>query len=190
LNVETRLSELSIDLPVEAAAGGKYAPATVHADLAYVSGQLPRDGDKVLAVGAVGRECTPADAKLGARLAFLRSLAALKLTLGSLDRVERVLKLSVFVHSAPDFTGHSAVADGASEVIYQLFGPERGAHARTSVGVAQLPRGGAVEVEVLFALNDGTQACELGKKIGDSRRPQITAPRSTSAAGFCPSLGC
>jgi enamine deaminase RidA (YjgF/YER057c/UK114 family) len=79
-------------------------------------------------------------------------LAALRGTLGTLERVDQVLKLTVFVHSSTDFDKQSSVADGASELIFELFGKDRGAHARTSVGVAQLPRSAAVEVEVVVAL--------------------------------------
>ncbi|WP_338695629.1 RidA family protein [Bradyrhizobium sp. 26S5] len=138
MKLEQRLHELNIELPMSAAAGGAYAPVVVHGDTIYVSGQLPRDGDKVHVVGQVGRDVTLEDAKRGARLALIHGLAAIKAHLGSLDNVAQILKLTVFVHSAADFSGQTAVADGASELIMELFGPERGLHPRTSVGVAQL----------------------------------------------------
>ncbi|PDT75210.1 RidA family protein [Bradyrhizobium sp. C9] len=152
MNLEQRLNELNIELPMSAAAGGAYAPVVVHGDTIYVSGQLPRDGDKVHVVGQVGRDVTLEEAKRGARLALIRGLAAIKAHLGSLDHVTQILKLTVFVHSAADFKGQTAVADGASELIIELFGPERGLHTRTSVGVAQLPRNASVEVELIAAL--------------------------------------
>ena len=152
VNLEQRLNELKIELPMSAAAGGAYAPVVVHGDTIYVSGQLPRDGDKVHVVGQVGRDVTLEEAKRGARLALIRGLAAIKAHLGSLDNVTQILKLTVFVHSAADFSGQTAVADGASELIIELFGPERGLHTRTSVGVAQLPRNAAIEVELIAAL--------------------------------------
>jgi enamine deaminase RidA (YjgF/YER057c/UK114 family) len=152
VKLEQRLHELNIELPMSAAAGGAYAPVVVHGDTIYVSGQLPRDGDKVHVVGQVGRDVTLEDAKRGARLALIRGLAAIKAHLGSLDNVTQILKLTVFVHSAADFSGQTAVADGASELIMELFGPERGLHTRTSVGVAQLPRNAAIEVELIAAL--------------------------------------
>lgn len=152
VNLEQRLNELNIELPMSAAAGGAYAPVVVHGDTIYVSGQLPRDGDKVHVVGQVGRDVTLEEAKRGARLALIRGLAAIKVHLGSLDHVTQILKLTVFVHSAADFSGQTAVAAGASELIMELFGPERGLHTRTSVGVARLPRNASIEVELIAAL--------------------------------------
>ena len=135
--LEQRLIELGLVLPGTAAPGARYAAVVVHGGVAYVSGQLPRDGDRVLHAGKLGRDVILADAQAGARVALLRGLAALRDELGGLDRVRQILKLTVFVNSAEDFTEHSAVADGASTLIYDLLGPELGRHARTSVGVAQ-----------------------------------------------------
>jgi len=152
MSIENRLKELGIELPASAPAGAAYTPVVIHQRVAYVSGQLPRDGDHVHVVGQVGRDVSLEEGKRGARLAFIRALAALREVLGTLDGIDRMLKLTVFVHSATDFNQQSAVADGASELIFELFGKERGAHARTSVGVAQLPRSAAVEVEIIVAL--------------------------------------
>jgi enamine deaminase RidA (YjgF/YER057c/UK114 family) len=152
MSIENRLKELGIELPASAPAGAAYTPVVIHELVAYVSGQLPRDGDHVYVVGQVGRDVSLEEGKRGARLAFIRALAALRGVLGTLDGIDRMLKLTVFVHSATDFNQQSAVADGASELIFELFGKERGAHARTSVGVAQLPRSAAVEVEIIVAL--------------------------------------
>ncbi|MGY4402194.1 RidA family protein [Bradyrhizobium sp. USDA 3315] len=152
MSVENRLKDLGIELPISAPAGAAYTPVVVHDRVAYVSGQLPRDGDFVHVVGLVGRDVTLEEGKRGARIAFIRALAALRGELGTLDRVDQILKLTVFVHSAADFNQQSFVADGASQLIFELFGKDRGAHARTSVGVAQLPRSAAVEVEVVVAL--------------------------------------
>lgn len=152
MSLENRLRDLGIELPESAPAGAAYTPVVIHERVAYVSGQLPRDGDRVHVVGQVGRDVSLEEGKRGARLAFIRALAALRGTLGTLDGVDRILKLTVFVHSATDFDRQSSVADGASELIFELFGKDRGAHARTSVGVAQLPRSAGVEVEVIVAL--------------------------------------
>jgi enamine deaminase RidA (YjgF/YER057c/UK114 family) len=152
MSIENRLKELGIELPASAPAGATYTPVVIHELVAYVSGQLPRDGDRVHVVGQVGRDVSLEEGRRGARLAFIRALAALREALGTLDGIDRMLKLTVFVHSATDFNQQSAVADGASELIFELFGKERGAHARTSVGVAQLPRSAAVEVEIIVAL--------------------------------------
>jgi enamine deaminase RidA (YjgF/YER057c/UK114 family) len=154
MTLEHRLSELSLVLPAAAAPGARYAAVVVHAGTAWVSGQLPRDGDRVLFAGKLGRDVGIEDAKQGARVALLRAIAALRDELGDLRRVRQVLKLNVFVNSTEDFTQHSAVADGASELIYELFGTTLGHHARTSVGVAQLPRNGCVELDVTVALTD------------------------------------
>jgi enamine deaminase RidA (YjgF/YER057c/UK114 family) len=134
MHLEQRLTELSITLPASAAAGAKYTPGVVFENLAWISGQLPRDGDRVLVAGKLGRDVSIEQAKEGARMALIRALAALRETLGNLDRVQQILKLNVFVNSSDDFTQHSAVADGASELIFELFGPEGGKHARTSEG--------------------------------------------------------
>ena len=147
-----RLADLGLVLPETAAPGARYAAVVVHAGLAWVSGQLPREGDHVVAKGKLGRDIGIAAAQNGARVALLRALAALRDELGGLDRVSRILKLTVYVNCTEDFLDHSAVADGASTLIYELFGPELGHHARTSVGVAQLPRDGCVEIDLVAAL--------------------------------------
>jgi enamine deaminase RidA (YjgF/YER057c/UK114 family) len=147
-----RLADLGLVLPETATPGARYAAVVVHAGLAWVSGQLPREGDRVVAKGKLGRDIDIASAQGGARVALLRALAALRDELGGLDRVSRILKLTVYVNSTDDFLDHSAVADGASTLIYELFGPALGHHARTSVGVAQLPRDGCVEIDLVAAL--------------------------------------
>ncbi len=152
MSLEQRLADLGLVLPDTAAPGARYAAVVVHAGLAWVSGQLPREGDRVVAKGKLGRDIDVAAAQVGARIALLRALAALRDELGGLDRVNRILKLTVFVNSTENFVDHSAVADGASTLIYELFGPELGRHARTSVGVAQLPRDGCVEIDLVAAL--------------------------------------
>ena len=152
MSLEQRLSDLGLVLPATAAPGARYAAVVVHGDVAHVSGQLPRVGDRVVVAGKLGRDVAVADAQEGARIALLRGLAALRDDLGGLARVRQVLKLTVYVNSTEDFVDHSAVADGASTLIYELFGPELGRHARTSVGVAQLPRNGCVELDLVVAL--------------------------------------
>ena len=152
MSLEQRLAELDLVLPETAAPGARYAAVVVHDGLAYVSGQLPREGDRVVAKGKLGRDIDIPAAQHGARVALLRGLAALRDELGDLARVRRILKLTVYVNSTGDFTEHSAVADGASALIYDLLGPALGRHARTSVGVAQLPRDGCVELDLVVAL--------------------------------------
>ena len=152
MSLEQRLAELDLVLPETAAPGARYAAVVVHDGLAWFSGQLPREGDRVIAKGKLGRDIDIAAAQNGARVALLRGLAALRDELGGLARVRQILKLTVYVNSTGDFTEHSAVADGASALIYDLLGPALGRHARTSVGVAQLPRDGCVELDLVVAL--------------------------------------
>jgi enamine deaminase RidA (YjgF/YER057c/UK114 family) len=152
MTLAQRLLDLGLALPDTAAPGARYAAVVVHGDTAYVSGQLPREGDVVVAKGKLGRDIAIPAAQQGARIALLRGLAALRDELGGLGRVRQILKLTVYVNSTEDFTEHSAAADGASTLIYELFGPELGRHARTSVGVAQLPRDGCVELDLVVAL--------------------------------------
>jgi len=152
MSLQQRLSDLGLVLPRTATPGARYGAVVVHAGLAWVSGQLPREGDVVVAKGKLGRDIDIPAAQHGARIALLRALAALRDELGGLDRVQQVLKLTVYVNSTEDFVDHSAVADGASTLIYDLLGPGRGRHARTSVGVAQLPRDGCVEIDLVGAL--------------------------------------
>ena len=153
LSPESVMSGAAYTLPQAAQAGGAYTPVVVHAGLAYVSAQLPRLKGEVKFIGKVGREVDLAGAREAARLSALQCLAALEAALGSLDRVERLLKVSAYVAVAPGFTQISAVTDGASECFAQLLG-ERGQHARTSLGVAELPRGAAVEIELIAAVRD------------------------------------
>jgi enamine deaminase RidA (YjgF/YER057c/UK114 family) len=152
MSLEQRLCDLSVTLPDTATPGARYAAVVVHGGVAYVSGQLPRAGNHVVVAGKLGRDVEIADGQQGARIALLRGLAALRDELGGLARVRQILKLTVYVNCTEDFVDHSAVADGASTLIYQLFGPELGHHARTSVGVAQLPRNGCVELDLVVAL--------------------------------------
>ncbi|MBW8756043.1 MAG: RidA family protein, partial [Burkholderiales bacterium] len=109
-------------------------------------------GERIVVAGKLGRDVDIAAAQGGARIALLRALAALRDELGDVDRVRQILRMTVYVNSTEDFTQHSAVADGASALIYDLLGPALGRHARTSVGVAQLPRNGCVEIDVVAAL--------------------------------------
>ncbi len=154
MNLSKRLAELSIELPASAAPGALYTAVVVHLGVAWVSGQLPREGEHVTVAGKLGRDVSIEQAQAGARLALLRALAALRDSLGGLERVRQILKLQVFVNSSEDFSAQSAVADGASKLIFELFGEQLGQHARTSVGVAQLPRNACVELDIVVALEN------------------------------------
>jgi enamine deaminase RidA (YjgF/YER057c/UK114 family) len=136
--------------------GGQYVPVLRDGNLLYVSGQIPRIGDQVQFVGAVGSGSDAvinlASARRAAAVATLRALTLAKAALGSLATIRSVPRISVFVRSAPEFTQQSEVADGASEALYTVFGP-RGVHTRTSVGVLQLPKGAAVEIDFVFGVD-------------------------------------
>jgi enamine deaminase RidA (YjgF/YER057c/UK114 family) len=134
--------------------GGHYAALVQHGNICYVSGQVPRVGDKVVVTGRVGAEVDMAQAQHGARIAVLRALTLLQKQLGSLDAVARVVRMTVFVQCTETFTQHSEVADAASDLLYEVLG-QSGVHSRTSVGVYQLPKNASVEIDVIaFAQDD------------------------------------
>lgn len=148
--IERRLAELGIVLPEAVVPAFQYVPVTVFDRLVFVSGQLPRQGE-MLVTGKVGSEVTVERAREAARLCIIQALAGMKQALGSLDRIERVLKLTGFVASAPQFNLQPKVVDAASELLVEVFG-ESGRHARSAVGVAELPRNVSVEIELIAGL--------------------------------------
>jgi enamine deaminase RidA (YjgF/YER057c/UK114 family) len=149
---EDRLAELAIALPPAAAPVASYVPVVVAGGLAFVSGQIVRVDGEVLHPGKVGAEVSLEQAQEVGRSAALLALAALRAELGSLDRVSRVVNVGVFVASAPGFTQQPAVANGASDVLAEIFG-EAGTHSRATVGVAELPLGAPVEVTLIAAVS-------------------------------------
>lgn len=128
--------------------GGNYSPVVRDGQQLFVSGQIPRVGDEVLYVGTVGAGIDLASARTAAAICAMRALAFVQRAAGSLDAVRAVARITVYVRSAPDFTQQSEVADGASDLIARVLGPV-GAHTRTSVGVLQLPKGAAVELDMI-----------------------------------------
>jgi enamine deaminase RidA (YjgF/YER057c/UK114 family) len=145
--IEERLAELGIELPPAAAPIASYVPVVVSGDHAYVSGQVPIEDGRLLSSGSVGADLSVEQGQAAARRCALQALAALRDMLGTLNGI-RVVKLDVFVASAPGFTDQPMVANGASDVLVEIFGDE-GRHARTSVGVTALPLGASVEVAVI-----------------------------------------
>ncbi|QHE92587.1 RidA family protein [Pandoraea fibrosis] len=129
--------------------GGKYTPVLLDGDQAYVAGQIPRMGDTVHFVGDAGGSLSLEEARRAAGVSALRALTLIQRACGSLDAIVSVPRISVFVRSAPAFTLQSEVADGASDVLFEILG-EAGVHTRTSVGVLQLPKGAVVEVDFIF----------------------------------------
>ena len=123
----------------------------VHGNVARTSGQLPRIEGKLTCIGTLGDDVSVEVGAVAAEVCALNALAVLAQALGSLDRVERVLTVTGFVASTPDFHEQPAVIDGASRVLHAVFG-DAGRHTRSAIGVAALPRGGAVEIEVIVAV--------------------------------------
>ncbi|WP_394730517.1 RidA family protein [Altererythrobacter sp. GH1-8] len=150
MSIEARLQQLGIELPQAAAPVASYVPVVVHNGFAHVSGQLPFVAGE-LVTGRLGENVSLDDGITAARACGLMILAQLKAALVPLDRVERIVKLGAFVNSTPDFTEQPKVANGASELMFDVFG-EAGRHARAAVGVPSLPLGAAVEVDAIIAL--------------------------------------
>ena len=134
--------------------GGNYTSTVQHGDVIYVSGQVPRVGSTVVVTGRAGAEVSLTQAQLGAKVCAMRALALLRQNLGSLDRIQQVMRVTVYTQSASDFTQQSEVADAASEVLHTVLGAA-GIHTRTSVGVAQLPKNATVEVDLIAAVTPG-----------------------------------
>jgi enamine deaminase RidA (YjgF/YER057c/UK114 family) len=148
--IESRLAELGLVLPVAAAPVAAYIPVVVAGGLAHVSGQLPFIDGK-LVTGRLGEDVSVEQGNAAAQACGLMILAQLKAALGSLSRVERVVKLGGFVNAAGDFTDQPKVINGASELMVAVFG-DAGKHARSAVGVPCLPLGAAVEVDAIVAV--------------------------------------
>jgi enamine deaminase RidA (YjgF/YER057c/UK114 family) len=142
--------ELGYDFDGEIKVGGNYSPLVVHDNITYISGQIPRVGDTVVIQGAVGKDVSLAQGQLAAKICIMRAVALLLGRFKSLDKVKRILSIDVYVQSADGFTRQSEVSDGASEILYAIFG-EDGVHARTSVGVFQLPKNAPVEISLVVA---------------------------------------
>ncbi|MBB0247266.1 RidA family protein [Streptomyces alkaliphilus] len=154
--VEARLAELGLTLPDVVPPVAAYVPAVVSDRHVHTSGQLPMVEGTLSLTGKVGAEVTPEEAGGLARICALNALAAVKSVAGDLDRVSRVVKVTGFVASAPDFTGQPQVINGASELLQEVLGA-RGVHARSAVGVAVLPLDSPVEVEITVELEDSAE---------------------------------
>ena len=152
MSIDQRLSELGITLPQPAAPVAAYVPAVEQAGLLHISGQISFGEYGNLILGRLGEDMNLERGMEAARRCGIMLLAQIKAALGTLDRVERIVKLGVFVNSAPSFTDQPKVANGASERMQEVFG-EAGRHARSAVGVAVLPLGVAVEVDAIVAVN-------------------------------------
>ncbi len=149
---ESRFQALNLTLPPAPKPVAVYRPTVIHGGLIYVSGHGPLLPDKTLITGRVGADLTLEQGHAAARQVGLAILATLRAQLGSLDRLDRVIKVLGMVNSAPDFLDHPKVINGCSELFAQVFGEDQGIGTRSAVGLAVLPGNIAVEVEATFAL--------------------------------------
>ena len=150
--IEARLAELGITLPAAPAPIANYVGFTVSGSLVVVSGQIPLQDGKLAFAGKVGATVTPEVAAQACRLCFINVLAQLRAACGGdLDRVTRVLRLGGFIAAPPEFTGHPAVMNGASDLCVAVFG-DAGKHARSTIGVPSLPADACCEVEGMFEI--------------------------------------
>jgi enamine deaminase RidA (YjgF/YER057c/UK114 family) len=133
--------------------GGNYLPVVRDGRYVYVAGQIPRVQETIVVTGKAGGDVPLARAQLAAKVCVMRALALLQRSLGSLEKVMAILKVNVYVQSADGFTQQSEVADAASELLVAIIGPA-GAHARTSVGVLQLPKNATVEVDLVASVEE------------------------------------
>jgi enamine deaminase RidA (YjgF/YER057c/UK114 family) len=157
MNADARFQALALeqghDFGGEIKIGGNYTPVVRDGQQLWVSGQIPRVGDEVHFVGAVGDAFDVTQGQQAAAICAMRALALLQRTVGSLDAIASILRITVYVRSAPNFTQQSEVANGASDVLCRVLGP-RGVHTRTSVGVLQLPKGAAVELDLVARVKE------------------------------------
>ncbi len=151
MTASVRLGELGVVLPPVAAPLASYVPAVRTGNLVYTSGQLPLEAGKLARTGKVGDEVSPEEGKAMARICALNALAAVNALVG-VDAVKQVVKVVGFVASAPGFNGQPGVVNGASELLAEVFG-DKGVHARSAVGVSELPLDAPVEVEMIVEVS-------------------------------------
>ena len=151
MSVKEKLASLSLTLPTAAAPVASYVPAVKTGNLVFTAGQLPVVDGKLVLTGKVGSDVTPEDAKKMAEICALNALAAISLV-ADIDQIEKIIRVGGFVNGVPGFVAIPAVVNGASELLIKLFGDVNGKHARTAVGVAELPLNAPVEIEMVVQL--------------------------------------
>ena len=151
MSIKEKLAELGLTLPVAAVPVAAYVPAVKTGNLVFTAGQLPIVNGKVLITGKVGAEVTPEQAKDMAQICALNALAAISLVT-DIDQIERIIRVGGFVNGVPGFVAIPQVVNGASELLIKLFGEVNGKHARTAIGVAELPLNAPVEIEMVVQL--------------------------------------
>ena len=149
--IDEKLQSLGISLPTPPAPAGSYIPVVISGNTAFVSGQIPLVDGKIVYQGKVTNENMD-DAKKSAKICVVNILAQLKRELGSLDKISKIVKVSGFVNSAPEFTKHPLVINEASDLLFELFG-EKGQHARVAMGVASLPLGSMTEIDAVVEIS-------------------------------------
>jgi enamine deaminase RidA (YjgF/YER057c/UK114 family) len=153
MSIKEKISSLGLSLPTAAAPVAAYVPAVKSGNLVFTAGQLPVVDGKLLKEGKVGSDVSAEEAKELALICALNALAAISLV-ANLDQIERIVRVGGFVNCAPGFTAIPGVINGASEFLIKIFGDVNGKHARTAVGVAELPLNAPVEVEVIVQLKN------------------------------------
>ncbi len=151
MSVKEKLASLGLTLPTAAAPVAAYVPAVKTGNLVFTAGQLPVVDGQLLLTGKVGSDVTPEDAKKMAEICALNALAAISLV-ADIDQIEKIVRVGGFVNGVPGFVAIPAVVNGASELLIKLFGDVNGKHARTAVGVADLPLNAPVEIEMVVQL--------------------------------------
>ena len=149
--IEEKIKELGFVLPEPPKPLAAYVPAVITGDLVFTAGQIPLQAGELMYTGKLGEGVSEEDGKKAAEICALNCLSAIKGVIGELNKIERVIKLTVFVNSAEGFTNQPAVANGASELMEKIFG-KNGSHARSAVGVNELPKNAPVEIEMLVKL--------------------------------------
>ena len=153
MSIQSKLAELGLKLPVAAAPVAAYVPAVRTGNLVFTAGQLPLVDGKIPFIGKVGSDVTPEQAKDMAQVCALNALAAIALV-ADIDQIERVVRVGGFVNGVPGFVAIPQVINGASELLIKLFGEVNGKHARTAIGVAELPLNAPVEVEMVVQIKN------------------------------------
>jgi len=151
MSIQSKLAELGLTLPPAALPVAAYVPAVRTGNLVFTAGQLPLVDGKIPFVGKVGSDVTPEQAKDMAQICALNALAAISLV-ADIDQIERIVRVGGFVNGIPGFVAIPQVINGASELLIKLFGDVNGKHARTAIGVAELPLNAPVEVEMVVQL--------------------------------------
>ena len=150
--IEGKIKDLGIELPVPPTPAGSYIPVVKTGNLLFISGQIPMESGKVVFTGKVSDENLEV-AQKSARMCAINILAQIKREIGDLDKVTKIVRLSGFVNSSPEFTQHPKVINAASDLIFEIFG-DKGKHSRIAVGVASLPLGSMTEIDAIIEVSN------------------------------------